>query len=251
MTIPQLDTHLPTAIAGGQVRPHFQPLVDVASGRVVGAEALARWAHPELGDVPPYEFVPVAERLGLIDELGLHMLRSAWAASSRWRLAGHDIGVSVNVSALQLATGALEFAIADLGDSHGIEAGSLTLEITESQLFENIDTAAARLVRLSDMGVVVSIDDFGTSYSSMERVEALPISEIKIDMSMIHDTSVAGDEALRQIAEYAHARSIELVAEGVETEAHLERVRSIGCQRAQGWLFGRPADEATFTASLA
>ena len=148
MTIPQIDTHLPTAIAGGQVQPHFQPLVDVASGRIVGAEALARWAHPEFGNVPPYEFVPVAERLGLIDELGLHMLRSAWAASSRWRTAGHDIGVSVNVSALQLATGALEFAIAGLGDSHGIEAGSLTPEITESQLFENIDTAAARLMRL-------------------------------------------------------------------------------------------------------
>lgn len=245
-----LERLLPVALREGAVRPAFQPLVDLASGRVVGAEALARWNHPELGDVSPHDFVPAAERLGLVDELGLRMLQAAWEARTRWKATGYDLGVSVNVSALQLASGALEFAVAQLGESSELEAGRLTLEITESQVFEDIATAAARLARLAGMGVGISIDDFGTRFSSIDRVEALPVSEIKIDLSMVHDLSPEGDRALERVADYARAHDIELVAEGVETPEHLERVRAVGCHRAQGWLLGRPTLEGEFSAAL-
>lgn len=241
---------LPTAVAEGALRTAFQPLVDVRSGRIVGAEALARWFHPELGEVPPHEFIPVAERTGLIEDLGLLMLRSAWDAAARWNEAGHAVGVSVNVSALQLATRVLDDAVARMAAEDSDAASRLTLEITESQLFHDIDTASARLRDLRAMGTQISIDDFGTGYSSLNRIEDLPVSEIKIDMTMVHDLSPEGDAALRTIAAYASERGIELVAEGVETVTHLERVRDLGCHRAQGYLFARPMTEDSLLEAL-
>ncbi|MFG6504371.1 EAL domain-containing protein [Microbacterium sp. P05] len=241
-----IDTLLPTAVADGVLGAVFQPLVDVSTGRIVGAEALARWTDPVLGEVPPHEFIPVAERTGLIEDLGLQMLRSAWQATERWGAAGHAVGVSVNVSALQLATHLLDDAVAGMVAGGPGDAQRLTLEITETQLFGDIETASARLRDLAAMGAHVSIDDFGVGYSSLERIEDLPVSEIKIDMSMVHDFSPGGEEALRAIADYAHARDIELVAEGVETPEHLARIREIGCHRAQGYLFARPMSEDAF-----
>jgi EAL domain-containing protein (putative c-di-GMP-specific phosphodiesterase class I) len=238
-----IDRLLPAALAQGELRAAYQPLIDVRSGRVVGVEALARWTHPDLGEVPPHEFIPVAERTGLIEDLGLHMLRSAWDASTRWIDAGYQVGVSVNVSALQLATRVLDDAVAEAVSASGGDAHRLTLEITESQLFEDVETASARLRDLRARGAHVAIDDFGTGYSSLERIEDLPVSEIKIDLAMVHDFTAEGERALRAIVDYARERGIELVAEGVETHEHFARIRDLGCHRAQGWLFGRPMPE--------
>jgi EAL domain-containing protein (putative c-di-GMP-specific phosphodiesterase class I) len=246
MSIAMTEHELRTAIAADQIFAVFQPQVDVASRRVVAGEALARWRHPEHGIVSPLEFIPLAERTALIDDIGLRMLALGWDAAHRWNTPDFQVGVAVNVSPMQLSSERLDEAVGFLVQHADLPPETLTLEITESHRILDVPGVSARLESLRGLGVGVSIDDFGVGYSSMERVEELPISEIKIDISMTQDDSDAGYAAFMEIAEYAHDRSLRLIAEGVETEEQLERVEHLHCERAQGWLFGQPLDEGAF-----
>jgi EAL domain-containing protein (putative c-di-GMP-specific phosphodiesterase class I) len=240
------ENDLRTAVGADEIFALYQPQVDVVSRRVVAGEVLARWRHPERGVVSPLDFIPLAERTALIDEIGLRMLQLGWQAAQRWNTADFHVGVAVNVSPVQLTTERLDAAVGFLIEHSDLPSDTLTLEITESHRILDVPGVAARLGRLRDLGVGVSIDDFGVGYSSMERVEELPISEIKIDISMVQDASDGGYAAFMEIAEYAHTHSLRLVAEGVETEEQLERVENLRCDRAQGWLFGQPLDDAGF-----
>ncbi|MGN6325294.1 EAL domain-containing protein [Pseudolysinimonas sp.] len=246
MSIAMTENELRTAIDADQIFALYQPQVDVTSRRVVAGEVLARWRHPDAGIVSPLEFIPLAERTALIDDIGLRMLQAGWQAAQRWNTPDMHVGVAVNVSPVQLTSERLDEAVSMLVQHTGLPADTLTLEITESHRILDVPGVAARLESLRELGVGISIDDFGVGYSSMERVEELPISEIKIDISMVQDDSDAGYAAFMEIAEYAHDRALRLVAEGVETEAQLERVDRLHCDRAQGWLFGEPLDDAAF-----
>jgi EAL domain-containing protein (putative c-di-GMP-specific phosphodiesterase class I) len=240
------ESDLRTAVKADEIFALYQTQVDVVSRRVVAGEALARWRHPERGVVSPLDFIPLAERTALIDEIGLRMLQLGWQAAQRWNTADIHVGVAVNVSPVQLTSERLDDAVGFLVEHSDLPSDTLTLEITESHRILDVPGVAARLERLRDLGVGVSIDDFGVGYSSMERVEELPISEIKIDISMVQDETDGGYAAFMEIAEYAHEHSLRLVAEGVETEEQLERVENLRCDRAQGWLFGQPLDDAAF-----
>ena len=246
MSIAMMERDLRTAIDADQIFALFQPQVDVASRRVVAGEVLARWRHPDLGVVSPIDFIPLAERTALIYDIGLRMLQAGWRAARAWNTPDAHVGVSVNVSPVQLSSERLDEAVAFLVEHSDLPSETLTLEITESHRILDVPGVAARLRRLRDLGVGVSIDDFGVGYSSMERVEELPISEIKIDISMVQDQTDDGYGAFMEIAEYAHAHSLRLVAEGVETEEQLARVENLRCERAQGWLFGMPLDGPAF-----
>lgn len=246
MSIAMTENELRAAIETDEIFAVYQPQVDVASRRVVAGEALARWRHPERGIVSPLEFIPLAERTALIHDIGLRMLALGWDAAHRWNTPDFHVGVAVNVSPVQLSSERLDEAVAFLVGHADLPADTLTLEITESHRILDVPGVAARLESLRGLGVGVSIDDFGVGYSSMERVEELPISEIKIDISMVQDESDDGYAAFMEIAEYAHDHSLRLVAEGVETEEQLERVEHLRCERAQGWLFGQPLAEADF-----
>lgn len=246
MSIAMSEHDLRTAIDADQIFALYQPQVDVSSRRVVAGEVLARWRHPDHGVVSPLDFIPLAERTALIDDIGLKMLHLGWRAAHDWNTSDIQVGVAVNVSPVQLSSERLDDAVAFLVEHSELPADTLTLEITESHRILDVPGVSARLESLRGLGVGVSIDDFGVGYSSMERVEELPISEIKIDISMVQDASDAGYAAFMEIAEYAHARSLRLVAEGVETEEQLDRVERLRCDRAQGWLFGEPLDGAAF-----
>jgi EAL domain-containing protein (putative c-di-GMP-specific phosphodiesterase class I) len=246
MSIAMSENDLRTAIGADQIFATFQPQVDVVSRRVVAGEVLARWQHPDLGVVSPLDFIPLAERTALIDDIGLRMLELGLQAAEGWNTPDIHVGVAVNVSPVQLTTERLDEEVERLVARSGLPADTLTLEITESHRILDVPGVAVRLESLRGLGVGVSIDDFGVGYSSMERVEELPISEIKIDISMVQDTTDEGYAAFMEIAEYAHAHSLRLVAEGVETEEQLARVEKLRCDRAQGWLFGQPLDGASF-----
>ncbi len=246
MSIAMSESDLRTAIDADQLFALYQPQVEVASRRVVAGEVLARWRHPEAGIVSPLDFIPLAERTALIDDIGIRMLQEGWQAAQRWNTPDIPVGVAVNVSPVQLTTSRLDDVVAMLVQHTDLPADTLTLEITESHGILDVPGVAARLESLRGLGVGISIDDFGVGYSSMERVEELPISEIKIDISMTQDQTDAGYAAFMEIAEYAHEHALRLVAEGVETEEQLERVERLHCDRAQGWLFGEPLDDAAF-----
>jgi diguanylate cyclase (GGDEF)-like protein len=249
---PELDTDNPrrltlvkelrAALQQGDVQVHVQPQARLASGEIAGVEALARWRHPTLGDVPPDEFIPVAERSGLIGPLTTRVLDGALAAWAQWRAAGHDLTVAVNLSARSLHDPDLVEEVGRLLRRHGVPASRLTLEVTESAVMADPARAVALLHRLRDLGVRLSVDDFGTGYSSLSYLKRLPVHEVKIDRSFV--TSL-GDDAedlpiVRAIVDLGRHMGLEVVAEGVEDAATMELLGSIGCDLAQGWHLGRP-----------
>jgi EAL domain-containing protein (putative c-di-GMP-specific phosphodiesterase class I) len=235
----RLVSELGGAVARGEIAPYYQPQIDVLTGEIVAVESLSRWLHPELGMQSPLVFIPLAEEFGFIDELGDFMLDEACRFANE--LAEHEIPISVavNVSAIQLARTAFFDHIAELLDDLRLAAGAITLEITESRLIANRPRVSQRLSGLRERGVGVSIDDFGVGHSSVEQVLALPANELKIDRTIVQDES-AGGGLLATIVLLARDRGLRTVAEGVETAAQLERVRSLGCDRAQGYLIGKP-----------
>jgi EAL domain-containing protein (putative c-di-GMP-specific phosphodiesterase class I) len=236
----RLIADLSGAVGRGEIAAYYQPQIDVRAGRIVAVESLSRWLHPELGMQSPLVFIPIAEEFGLIDELGEFMIGEACRYAADLAARKIPIDVSVNVSALQLARATfferLEAELADLQ----LAPDAITLEITESRLIANRPQVAKRLQRLRDDGVGVSIDDFGVGYSSVEQVLALPANELKIDRTIVQDEMATDGALLATIVRLAQDRGLRTVAEGVETNAQLERVRSVGCDRAQGYLLGRP-----------
>lgn len=226
-----------------QLSLHYQPQFQLNDGRLVSAEALARWHHPELGPISPARFIPVAEQGGLIIRLGQWALRSALQQMRQWLDEGRDIAyVAVNVSALQLRGGKLPEEVAVLLQHTGLEAHHLELEITESAILDDPDLMIGQLQDLHALGVRLALDDFGTGYSSLTYLKRLPLHRVKIDQSFVRDMLVdAHDEAItRAILVLGHSLGLEVVAEGVECAEQANHLLRLGCNSAQGYHLGRP-----------
>jgi diguanylate cyclase (GGDEF)-like protein/PAS domain S-box-containing protein len=238
---------LPDAIAQGLVVPHYQPIVDLATGRTIGAEALARWDDPELGAVSPAEFIPVAEQAGVIGALGTHVLRTACADAAGWR---EEMHVSVNLSPSQLEDAELCLTVSRALADAGLAPDRLVLEITESLLMQDTACAATHLRQLRAMGVRVALDDFGTGHSSLAVLRDLPLDVLKIDRSFVvrMQQDDRGARMVDGIVSLAQDLGLVTVAEGVETEDQATLLRGAGCDVAQGWQFGYPIPAAAFRA---
>jgi EAL domain-containing protein (putative c-di-GMP-specific phosphodiesterase class I) len=244
-----LTQHLRQALHRQQFELFYQPVVHISSGRVIGAEALLRWRHPTFGLVPPVEFITLAERGGLIEAIGAWVLREACRQNRAWRDHGLDpIRMSVNVSGLQLQRGRLLTAVYAALSEARLAPSSLCIEITESAVLADIDEAKATLERLHQMGVAISVDDFGTGYASLTYLRRLPLSELKIDRSFICDlgSDRADDAIVDAIIAMAHRLHLTVVAEGVDQESQLAFLRSRRCELMQGYYFSPPVPATEF-----
>jgi diguanylate cyclase (GGDEF)-like protein/PAS domain S-box-containing protein len=237
-----LEGQLRRAIEQDQLALVFQPQVNLASGKVVGVEALVRWQHPEMGLVPPEQFVPLAEETGLIEPLGLWVLKTACAQHRRWREAGvADLRLAVNVSARQLQRGRLDKKVFQACRESGMDPKLLELELTESVLMQEGESSLV-LERLTASGISLALDDFGTGYASLSYLRRFPIDRLKIDRSFVRDLdSAAGDGALAcAVIHMAHALGLDVIAEGVETLEQIQVLRRFRCDEVQGFLIGKP-----------
>ena len=234
----RIELDLRDAILNDVLQPHYQPFVDLASGRITGFEALVRWPHPERGMVPPGEFIPVAEETGLINSLGVMMLRRACFDAALWP---DDVRVAVNLSPAQFRTSNLLSIVMDALKQSGLPAKRLELEITETLLLEKSSEVLASLHALRALGVRVSMDDFGTGYSSLSYLRSFPFDKIKVDQSFVRDLDANRDAQaiIRAIASLGKGIGVTITAEGVETEAELSCLRAEGCHEGQGFLFSR------------
>jgi len=234
------------AIAGETLALHYQAQYDADGRSLVGYEALLRWQHPTRGNVPPGEFVGVAERAGLIEALGAWVLRRACIEAASWP---RSLAVSVNLSAAQFRSDDLLATVAAALDASGLPAERLELEITESLLMSNTDRVLRTLHALSSMGVRIAMDDFGTGYSSLAYLWRFPFDKVKIDRSFTQGLGSDPKVALivRSIISLAHSMEIRVNAEGVETPAQLGALQRFGCDELQGFLLGRPVPPATLS----
>ncbi len=241
------------ALEANEVLLHYQPKVDLESGRVVGAEALVRWQHPTRGLILPLEFVPMAERTGLIRPLSRYVLNVALAQAREWCDAGLDLKVSVNLSARNLLDPGLPEDVSRLLAKWRVPAALLELEITESTMMVDPDGAMQVLSHLHAMGIALSIDDFGTGYSSLAYLKDLPVDELKIDRTFVtHMASNKGDAFIvRSAIDLAHNLRLQVVAEGVEDEHTMNELAELGCNIAQGFHIARPLPPREFTTWLA
>jgi diguanylate cyclase len=245
----QLESELHNAIASNQFQLHYQPKVDTRTGEVRSAEALIRWAHPTRGLVSPAEFIPLAEECGLIGAIGAWVVREACRQARAWQLDGvPPLRVSVNLSASQFRDSGLVESIRSALNSAGLEACFLEVELTESAVMSDPEKSIAILEHLSAMGVLVSVDDFGTGYSSMSYLRRFPIDKLKIDRVFINEIVSRPEDAsiVRAIVSLAHSLHLKVVAEGVETPAQLEFLKTAGCDEYQGYHFSRPLPAAEF-----
>jgi EAL domain-containing protein (putative c-di-GMP-specific phosphodiesterase class I) len=241
------------AVERDELVAHYQPIVDLETGRLSGAEALLRWDRPGIGLVPPLEFIPFAEETGLIQPLGAWILKEACTQAREWRAGGApDVIVSVNVSARQLLDPDFERMVgATLADT-GLEPDALVLEVTESSVMQNAEVTIPKLDRIVGTGVRLVLDDFGEGYSSLSHIRRLPIQGLKIARPFVKELAdPAGDARLvRGIVELAHSLELRLVAEGIEHQQQRDSLRSLGCPLGQGFLFARPLELPAFQALL-
>jgi diguanylate cyclase (GGDEF)-like protein/PAS domain S-box-containing protein len=243
------ENQLRLALENEELILHYQPRIDVASRRIVGIEALVRWAHPEKGLVAPTEFIPLAEEIGLIGELGEWVLKTACRQNRLWQDQGlPPIKVSVNLSAHQLRSAStIDQTIQNVLTETGLDARWLELEITESSLMQNIESTLHMLLEIRQSGVSISIDDFGTGYSSLSYLKRLPIDTLKIDKSFIRDIAIDQDDAAIVTATIAmaHTMRLKVVAEGVTSTDQIHFLESRQCDEVQGFLlsYPLPADE--------
>lgn len=248
----KLDQAMQQALAAGRFRLHYQPQVDLKSGEIMGAEALIRWRDPELGDVAPGEFIPVAERSGFIVAIGNWVLRQAVQQAAQWRDQGRALLMSINVSALQFQQADFVDSVARALAEVGLEPQKLELELTESILIQDAQEALHRLQALSELGVKLAIDDFGTGYSSLAYLKRFPISRLKIDRSFIQ--GLPGDEVdvgiVSAIVNLGRALRLDMVAEGVETEEQRQFMLKAGCTQYQGGLCAPPLDAISLEVML-
>jgi diguanylate cyclase (GGDEF)-like protein len=248
-----LASQLRRALERDELVVHYQPKCPLGPGRRAGAEALVRWNHPELGQLSPALFVPLAERLGLIDALTRRVLALAVAQCAAWRADGLDVTVAVNLAARSLLDRTMPAYIDELLVRHDVPPQSLQLEITESELVADVVPARQMLERLADRGVGWAIDDFGTGYSSLAQLQHLPVNELKIDRSFVQamPDSASDDTIVRSTIELARNLGLRVTAEGVETEPVLLRLAALGCDFAQGYHLGRPVSGADCGRTLA
>ncbi|GAA0454597.1 hypothetical protein Ade02nite_03080 [Paractinoplanes deccanensis] len=245
----ELEADLRLALERQQLRLHYQPTVDLATGEVIGFEALARWAHPSRGLIPPAEFIPIAEATGLIVPLGRWVLREACRQAVTWaRDGGRPVKMAVNVSVRQFDRADLVDVVAGILAETGMPADRLCLEMTESVLMTDTDDNLEQLVRLKALGVTLAIDDFGTGYSSLAYLRRFPVDTLKIDRSFVERLgALTDDTALADtIVQLGKSLGMDTVAEGIEEFGQLAALREMGCHFAQGYYFSRPvpADEA-------
>ena len=241
-----LETSLRKAIFKNEFVVHYQPKMDLADSRISSVEALVRWQHPTMGLLAPSEFIPLAEESGLISAIGELVLERACRQARQWLDRGlGDIRVSVNLSAHQFRKGNLADVVDRILALTGLPAELLELELTESLIMEDMDQNIALLERLRARGVGLSLDDFGTGYSSLNYLKRFPVDTLKIDRTFITDLADNPDDAAitRAIIEMAHSLTMSVVAEGVETDQHLNILREMGCDSIQGYLISRPVPE--------
>jgi diguanylate cyclase (GGDEF)-like protein len=249
-----LENQLRRALDREELLPVYQPKVDIKTGRVVGAEVLLRWYHPELGLVSPVEFIPLAEETGLIVSFGEWVLRAACKQNKAWQSAGlTNIRMAVNVSARQFRDGRFIRTVGDVLKGSGLEPQYLTLELTENTIMENAKENLDTLYQITELGVKLSVDDFGTGYSSLSYLKQLPLDELKIDRSFISEIRTEADDApiVTAIIVMAHSLGLTVVMEGLETEPQLVFARDRGCDEYQGFLFSKPVASREFEAMLA
>jgi EAL domain-containing protein (putative c-di-GMP-specific phosphodiesterase class I)/CheY-like chemotaxis protein len=250
---PAAVEHLPTGeiadgLRSGQFEAFFQPKVDIVTGRVKGAEANARWRHPVRGVVAPSSFIAIMEATRLIGSLTETVLKSSAAQCGRWREAGCEMSVSVNLSLVMLSDTGLADRMRGIVEAEGLEPRHVIFEVTESAAAGDLGKALENLSRLRMKGFGLSIDDYGTGYSSMQRLARVPFTELKIDKSFVQN---APDDAssramLESSLEMAQKLRITAVAEGVESQAQWDMLRGLGCPLAQGYLIARPMDAFGF-----
>jgi len=244
MRLLQLETDLRRAVERDEFVLHYQPIISLKTSRVTGFEALIRWEHPEAGSISPGEFIPVAEETGLIIPIGKWVLHQACRQMRTWQagLQAEDLTISVNLSSKQFTQTDLIEQIADILLETGLPPRCLKLEITESMVMENIETAVHMLTQLRGLGVEISIDDFGTGYSSLSYLHRFPINTLKIDRSFVTrmTDNTENGEIVRTIITLARSLEMNVVAEGVETPMQLAQLRSLDCDYGQGYLFSRP-----------
>lgn len=241
-----LEGDLRHALERKEFELHYQPIVDLASGRIVAVEALIRWNHKDKGMVSPNAFIPLAETTGLIVPIGEWVLREACTHAKAWHGMGHDVKVSVNLSGRQFREESMIQTIQDILRETGLDPKLLELEITESVLMEHAEVTVARLYQLKDMGIYLSIDDFGTGYSSMTYLKRFPVGKLKIDQSFIRDIPEDSEDVAITAAtiQMAHSLRLKVVAEGIETQAQADFLKERGCDLGQGYLFSRPLRHA-------
>lgn len=239
-TSADLADDLRVAVPAGQLFAVFQPQIDIRTGSIVAVEGLCRWRHPRRGMVPAQQFIDIAEQSGLIHEIGAFMLEECFVAAETWHAQGREVDVSVNTSPVQLASEVFTDALADRVRRTHLPPRTLTVEITESMPMTDIETMVPRLEDLRSLGLGVSLDDYGAGHASADQLAGLPLSELKLDRTLIQDERRHPPEELSDVVAQAHARGIRVVAEGIETPRHLQRAETIGCDRAQGFLLGRP-----------
>ncbi len=237
-----LEQALRKAIDRSELVLHYQPIVSMTSGTIVGAEALVRWQHPELGLLPPDRFIPLAEDTGLISPLGEWVLKDACRQASTWAGHGANIELKVNISARQFRDRRLADVVSRLLQEHGLAPARLELEITESAIMGDAESSDDNLGSLKALGVKLSVDDFGTGYSSLSYLRRLPLDTLKIDRTFVRDLIENGrDQAIaRTIVSLGQNLGLRVVAEGVERPDQADLLRVFGCDLAQGYYFSRP-----------
>jgi predicted signal transduction protein with EAL and GGDEF domain len=245
-----LAADLRAAVLADALEPHFQPLVDLGTGRLVGFEMLARWPHPRRGQVPPVEFVPIAEDTGLIGPMTERLLRRACRAAVAWP---SDVVLACNISPVQLRDRGLPAIVRAALAESGLPPGRLEIELTESALLDDFGLARDILGELKALGVRLALDDFGTGYSSLRHLQALPIDKIKIDAGFVRSMADSAESRKIVAAVVGLGRSLGLptVAEGVEDAAAAGLLAGLGCTVGQGWLFGRAVPEGEAAALAA
>ncbi len=244
----QLENHLRKALVENQLRVFYQPKMCLRSGRLNAAEALVRWQHPQWGMVPPSEFIGLAEETGLIAPMGEFVLRQACWQACEWLRQGRDIRVSVNLSVYQLRQGKVVSLVRQVLEETGLAPYLLELELTESQLLDNVEHIIATFEQLHALGVKLAIDDFGTGYSSLSYLKRFPVDYVKIDQAFIRGLHEGNQDAaiIRAIIGMAKSLGLEVVAEGVETPEQLSFLREQGCDEVQGYLISRPLEAEAF-----
>ncbi|MDF3030985.1 MAG: sensory box protein, partial [Moraxellaceae bacterium] len=248
-----LETSLRKAIFRDEFVVHYQPKMELATNRIVGVEALVRWQHPSLGLLFPGDFIPLAEETGLVSAIGELVLDKACRQAQSWKEMGlGHIRTSVNIPAHQVRKGNLVQVVKRILENTGLDPKLLELEITESSLMEDSDNVLAMLNDLRGRGITISLDDFGTGYSSLSYLKRFPIDTLKIDQAFIRDIGNSpDDEAItRAIIAMAHSMGMDVVAEGVETDVHLDFLRKEGCDYIQGYLLSRPIPDAELSQLL-
>jgi len=250
-----LEAELRRGIEREEFVVHYQPIVRLETGEVIGAEALVRWQHPTRGLIQPLEFIPLAEETGLIVPLGGWVLRQACHQLAEWQKArggGEPFVMNVNLSSRQLVRDMIADEVAEAVDESGIRASWLVLEVTETVLMADPISAATALTHIRDLGVRVALDDFGSGYSSLSHLRRFPIDIVKIDKSFVDDVAHSGAESAiaRGIIELGRAMQIQTVAEGIEVDEQAEVLRTLGCELGQGFFFARPLAPADWAALL-